>query len=198
MQGLMREAFTWVAVAVVLTLVLLNFDEIRSFNARLAGFEPATVETTPRAAAYARLADETPRQKRHGDGVELRSDNRGHFEASAEINGRDISTLVDTGASMVVLTYEDAERAGIFVRPSDFTIGARTANGIARNAPVPLGKVCIDTISLDKVCIDTICVRDVSAMVSEPGKLHVTLLGMTFLSRLSRVDMRSGTLVLED
>jgi len=188
MQGLMREAFTWVAVAVVLTLVLLNFDEIRSFNARLAGFEPATVETTPRAAAYARLADETPRQKRHGDGVELRSDNRGHFEASAEINGRDISTLVDTGASMVVLTYEDAERAGIFVRPSDFTIGARTANGIARNAPV----------TLDKVCIDTICVRDVSAMVSEPGKLHVTLLGMTFLSRLSRVDMRSGTLVLED
>ncbi|MCB1520544.1 MAG: TIGR02281 family clan AA aspartic protease [Hyphomicrobiaceae bacterium] len=123
-----------------------------------------------------------------GDSVELRSGRNGHFETAAEINGRDINVLVDTGATMVVLTYEDAERAGIYVNSGDFTVGSRTANGTARNAPV----------TLSKVCIDRICVRDVRAMVAEPGRLHVTLLGMTFLGRLSRVDMRSGTLVLAE
>lgn len=186
-HGVVREAFTWVAVLGVLAVVVVNFDEIRAFNARLAGIEPAA-----EGAPYAGDAVSTPSSpmatQRNGDEVELRSDRRGHFEAEAEINGRDISALVDTGASMVVLTYEDAERAGIFVRPADFTSRSRTANGTARNAPV----------TLDEVCVRSVCVRDVPAMVAEPGRLHVTLLGMTFLGRLSRVDMRGGTLVLEN
>jgi aspartyl protease family protein len=41
-------------------------------------------------------------------------------------------------------------------------------------------------------------VRDVPAAVAEPGRLRTSLLGMSFLNRLSRFDMRSGTLVLQD
>ena len=70
------------------------------------------------------------------------------FETEAEINGRDIDVMVDTGASLVALTYDDAERAGIFVKPSDFTHRAQTANGIARVAPVTISRIQIGDITV--------------------------------------------------
>ncbi len=120
--------------------------------------------------------------------VTLPAGDYGHFRADAEINGRDIDVMVDTGASLVALTYEDAERAGIFVNPSDFTHTAQTANGIARVAP----------ITIPRISIGDITVRDVKAVVSERGASERTLLGMSFLGRLSRVEMHSGMLVLEE
>lgn len=184
--GMLREAMSWVLVAGAFTVVAMNFDQIRAFNAELLGI------TLPQNGEGDKVmaATEAPRQQASASGfsVELRSDRRGHFEAEAEVNGRDISALVDTGATMVVLTYEDAERAGLDVRPSDFTATSRTANGMARNAPV----------TLDKLCIESVCVRDIRAMVAEEGRLHVSLLGMSFLGRLSRFEVRSGTLLLEE
>ena len=197
LQGVVREAFTWVFVAGGMAYAVMNFDELRALNARLLGLpppetasEPASTAPTGFAKLFAKPEAKRPHTQRAASGlsVEIASDNRGHFEANAEINGRDVSALVDTGASMVVLTYEDAERSGIYVKPSDFTVGSRTANGTARNAPV----------TLDQVCIESVCVRDVRAMVAEPGRLHVSLLGMTYLSRLARFEVRSGTLVLEE
>jgi aspartyl protease family protein len=198
MHGVLREAFTWVIVAGGMAYAVMNFDDIRALNSKLLGLPPAETASEPATSAtsaFGKLFAKATEQQRpkaqrapSGMSVEIASDNRGHYEASAEINGRDVSALVDTGASMVVLTYEDAERAGIYVKPSDFTMGSRTANGTARNAPV----------TLDQVCIESVCVRDVRAMVAEPGRLHVSLLGMTYLSRLARFEIRSGTLVLEE
>ncbi len=119
--------------------------------------------------------------------VTLRAGGHGHFEADAEINGRPIDVMVDTGATIVALTHEDAERAGIYLRPSDYTHQVATANGIAKIAPV----------MIDSISIGSITVRQVQGAVSERGKLHQTLLGMSFLGRLSRVDMRSNTLELQ-
>lgn len=120
--------------------------------------------------------------------VTLTAGDHGHFFAQADVNGRSIDVLVDTGASIVALTSEDAERAGIFMRPADFTHTVSTANGIARVAPV----------TIDEIAIGDITVRNVRAAVTEPGKLEKTLLGMSFLSRLSRVDMRDGELILQE
>jgi aspartyl protease family protein len=86
------------------------------------------------------------------------------------------------------LAFDDARQAGVFVRDSDYTQRVSTANGYARVAPV----------ILDRVSIGDITVRNVPAAVSEPGSLATTLLGMSFLGRLQRVDMRSGTLVLQE
>ena len=83
---------------------------------------------------------------------------------------------------------DDAENLGIFVRPSDFTGVAKTANGSARVAPVTISRISIGDIT----------VRNVPAVVSERGKSDRTLLGMSFLGRLSRVEMRGGTLVLQE
>lgn len=120
--------------------------------------------------------------------VELKMQRDGHYHADADVNGRSVPVLVDTGATLVALTYEDAEAAGIFVKSSDFTAQSRTANGIARFAPV----------TIDRISIDGITVRNVQAAVSERGKLGVTLLGMAFLSKLNRVEMRDGKLILQE
>ena len=96
--------------------------------------------------------------------------------------------MVDTGASIVALSFEDARAAGLNVRDKDFTHRVSTANGLARIAPV----------TIDRISVGDIIVRDVSGAVMEPGKLGTTLLGMSFLSRLQRVDIRSGMLVLQE
>ena len=119
--------------------------------------------------------------------VELQAAGNGHFVAEAEINGSHIDVLVDTGASAVALTYEDARRAGIQPLDTEFTGRVQTANGVARVAPVVI----------DRISIGDFEVRNVKGFVSEDGALATSLLGMTFLSRLS-VSMRQGRLVLED
>jgi aspartyl protease family protein len=108
--------------------------------------------------------------------------------AKVEVDGRRINVMVDTGATTVALTYEDARSIGLSLRDSDFTMRVSTANGYGRVAPV----------TLDRVSIGDITVRNVRGAVMEPGKLGTTLLGMSFLGRLQRVDMRAGTLVLHE
>ena len=100
-----------------------------------------------------------------------------------------IDVLVDTGASIVALTYEDAQRAGVYVRDSDFT--QRVTHGQWAGPRGP-GR------ARPRQSIGDITVRNVPAAVTEPGSLETSLLGMSFLSRLQRVDMRAGTLVLQE
>jgi aspartyl protease family protein len=144
------------------------------------------------AAANSSADESSPDVQRPAAGgsgtVSIAASQYGHFQTEAEINGRDVDVMVDTGASLVALTYEDAAHAGIFVNPSDFTHLAQTANGMARVAPVTISRVSIGDIT----------VRNVQAVVSERGASERTLLGMSFLGRLSRVEMRSGTLVLQE
>lgn len=131
---------------------------------------------------------EEPRSVSAGDDLQIDANDAGHFETEAEVNGSRIDVMVDTGATLVALSYEDAERAGIFLKPQDFSHVVSTANGRAKVAPVTLSRVSIGDIT----------VRDVRAVVSEPGRLNTSLLGMSFLGRLSRLEMRSGTLYLQD
>jgi clan AA aspartic protease (TIGR02281 family) len=88
--------------------------------------------------------------------------------------------MADTGATVVALTYEDAERLGLSPRSLDFSSLVQTANGIARVAPV----------KLDRVRIDDIMLRDVPAIVAERGALATNLLGMSFLGRLKSFQMQ--------
>lgn len=117
----------------------------------------------------------------------LKAASNGHFYTETRINGRPIDVMVDTGASVVALTYEDARKIGVRPAPSDFTIPVRTANGTAHAAPVTLREVRIGSIR----------VANVEGLVSQRGNLGITLLGMSFLGRLSRADIRAGELILK-
>jgi aspartyl protease family protein len=104
----------------------------------------------------------------------------------AEVNGRSADFMADTGATLVVLTFEDAARLGLSPHSLEFSGLAQTANGIARVAPV----------SLDRVRVEDITVRDVQAVVAEKGALATNLLGMSFLGRLKSFQMQGSELVL--
>jgi aspartyl protease family protein len=94
--------------------------------------------------------------------------------------------MAHTGATLVVLTYEDAERLGHSPRSLEFSGIAQTANGVARMAPV----------TLDRVRVEDITVRDVPAAVAEQGALTTDLLGMSFLGGLKSFQMQGRELVL--
>jgi aspartyl protease family protein len=118
--------------------------------------------------------------------VVLKADPRGHFSTDLQINGGRVAAMVDTGASIIALTHEDARRAGVFPNPSDFRIPVSTANGSIGAAPVKLREVRLDRI----------VIRDVDAVVLPPGKLQTSLLGMSFLQRLSGFNVANNTLVM--
>ena len=64
----------------------------------------------------------TPSASRDADGfgfrrVDLPVGPGGHFRANVEIEGRTVPMLVDTGASYVALSAEDADRLGVITRP---------------------------------------------------------------------------------
>ena len=183
-RSMLGEVIGWCVAVCIVALAAVNFDTLRHGFASMTGI-PVTQEA---AAGNPELEVAAGEPARGGYSVELEAGENGHYRAEADINGRSVDVMVDTGASMVVLTYEDAEHAGIFLNDSDFTQKASTANGIARIAPV----------SLDSVSIGDINVRNVRAAVAERGQLQTTLLGMTFLSRLEHIEMSSGKLRLKD
>jgi aspartyl protease family protein len=118
--------------------------------------------------------------------VRLKADARGHFVLDAAINDRPASFMADTGATLVVLTYEDAARLGLSPHSLAFSGLAQTANGVSRVAPV----------TLDRVRVEDITVRDVPAAVAEKGALATNLLGMSFLGRLKSFQMQGRELIL--
>lgn len=111
----------------------------------------------------------------------------GHYYADAEINGWRLKhMLIDTGATYVALSYEDAANLGIYPGPGDYKYETRTANGTAHVAAV----------TLREVRLGEIVVENVQAVVGERGMLDVSLLGMSFLSRLSHVEATDNALAL--
>jgi aspartyl protease family protein len=179
---LLGELASWGVAAAILVTAAAHYDTLRRVTAETLGLDQGGGATAETSASDAK---ESAGPKRSG-AEELNSGPDGHYHADAEINGRAISVLVDTGATMVALTYEDAERAGFRLRSSDFTQRVSTANGFAAVAPV----------TLERVSIGHITVRNVRAAVAERGRLEKTLLGMSFLSRLDRVDISNGRLLL--
>jgi aspartyl protease family protein len=118
----------------------------------------------------------------------FRSGRDGHFRLNAEINGTDVMTIFDTGASAVVLTSADARRAGIDTSRLRFNVPVSTANGTGFAADV----------ILDRVSVGGIERRQVRAFVAEAGALETSLLGMSYLRTLNRYSVSANALELGD
>lgn len=109
----------------------------------------------------------------------------GHYWAEADIDGRAVRVMVDTGASVVALTREDAARLGLKLTPEDFSGTVVTASGPVRAAPVRLRAVAVAGAR----------VAAVDALVVEHGLPH-SLLGMSYLGRLSSFSATPAGLTL--
>ncbi len=119
------------------------------------------------------------------EGVRFRIARDGHFHIEAEVDGRRISFILDTGASDVVLTREDARRLGWDPDTLDYRRAYVTANGTVRGAPV----------HLDELVIGPIRLADVEASVN-PAPMDSSLLGMSVLRRLGGYEVHGDTLTL--
>jgi len=122
----------------------------------------------------------------HGRTVEIGRTNAGDFAVSAQINGARVAMVLDTGASSVVLTRDDAKAAGLPLEVLTYTVNIDTANGRARAAPV----------TLDRIAIGGLEERSVEALVAQPGQLKTSLLGMSFLNRLQSWEVSGDRLLL--
>jgi aspartyl protease family protein len=112
------------------------------------------------------------------------ADRRGHFSLTATVDGAPTRFVIDTGASLVALTLDDARAAGIGRSELVFNQITQTANGRVRFAPVILREIRIEQLSIENV----------PAAVIE--NLDQSLLGMSFLKRLKSFEMREGALTI--
>ena len=118
--------------------------------------------------------------------AEIAADARGHFVLTGRVNGRPLSMLADTGATLVALRASDARTAGLIILPGDYTAKVSTAGGVTEAARVRLGEVEVGDIRI----------RDVDAFVLSDERLATNLLGMSFLGRLKAFSIENGRLVL--
>ncbi|NBN64675.1 retropepsin-like aspartic protease family protein [Pannonibacter tanglangensis] len=118
--------------------------------------------------------------------LKIPADSSGHFVTPAEVNGKDVEMLVDTGATVVALPQSVARRAGLSLRKEDFTASVATANGTVAAAPVVLKDLRLGAIRLSEV----------EAIVLPDASLSKSLLGMSALRKLERFDISGDTLVL--
>jgi clan AA aspartic protease (TIGR02281 family) len=106
------------------------------------------------------------------------------FYLTGSVNGYPISFLVDTGATYVSLTPDDAMRLGFDLKKLNWNLEMRTANGISRNAQVTLAEIRLNRIVKYNVS---------ATIMSQPG---ISLLGMSFLSRLRSWNISDGVLTI--
>lgn len=109
----------------------------------------------------------------------------GHFYATLRMNGQPIDFIVETGASNIVLTKEDAARIGVEMNALRFYGRAMSANGEVRTAPARIAKV------------ELLGVQDfgVEVWVNE-GEMPRSLLGNDYLQRFEKIEISRNQLVL--
>lgn len=168
LKGLGQLAF-WAALVLLLVLGYSLKDDAGAVWARLTGaLLPGQAIATD------------------GGALEFRRDKSGHFPIEAQVNGRLIRFVLDTGATRVSLTPADARALGFDPADLEFVLPVETANGSTFAAP----------IELDLIEIGSIRVERLSALVMAADG-DQSLLGMNFLNRLSGFSVEGDRLILK-
>jgi len=115
----------------------------------------------------------------------LKAGSHGHFTVEAAVNGTPVTFLVDTGASAIYLTPDDAVRLGWTPQQLTYSERYATASGVVHAAPVTLRSLRVGQLEL----------YDLPASVGEEPS-SVSLLGMSFLRRFDSYEVRGDRLIL--
>ena len=119
-----------------------------------------------------------------GNKIVLSAGSGGHFFTAGSINGRPVQFVVDTGATSVALSVQDAERLGI-----DYKKGQPGRSSTAN------GTVNVYLVKLASVRIGDVEVYDVDGTVVPAGMPYI-LLGNSFLTRF-QMTRQNDQMVLE-
>ncbi|MBI1385788.1 MAG: TIGR02281 family clan AA aspartic protease [Rhizobiales bacterium] len=181
--SLLRDVGLWGALALLVFTLYQTRAEIGALVASLRGDPPSQADEATGSTAINTPPDAAPVGDRS---IRVRVAENGQFFVKSQINGANVRMLVDTGASIVVLRHEDARLIGVAMSDLDYSIPIRTASGEAFAARVRLDSLAVGPVGL----------RDVEALVANPGALHISLLGMSFLSRLRSYQIEGAFLTL--
>ncbi len=144
----------------------------------------ALLTKTPRRAETATRP--TAEAESSGPRVIIYRGKFGQFLARGWVNGEEIIFVVDTSASHVVLSPDDAERLGLRPAREQYTVSARTAAGSIKAAPISLTRVSLGPIHVDNV--------DALINIVPMG---YSLLGASYLDRLGQVEVQGSQMVLQ-
>ena len=154
-----------------------------------AVFGGGTGGSDPEPVAAKQLASASPAPSAPGPGgaarVTVPRAADGHFYADVRINNATVRMLVDTGASTVLLTREDARRAGIRANRGEFTAVGQTAGG----------DIALKPVTIRSVAIGPVRGSGIPAMVAERD-VPISLLGQSFLERVAHVEIAGDELRL--
>ena len=162
----------WLLFAGAMFLIFAPHVVDREHSARVAAAE---VPGAAQAKTLAWYAGETVLDRKPD----------GHFYADATVEGAPVRFLVDTGATVVLLTGEDAAAAGLSWNEDDVHVVAQGASGPIYGVPATLAEVSLGGI-------DT---HAVPAMIV-PHDLPISLLGQSFLSRVGNIDVSDDKMTL--
>jgi aspartyl protease family protein len=165
-----------IACAAVLPAII-KMREGRSAPEALAAVVAAPAPAKPQAA---------PPPSAGGNTALLYADARGHFSADIYVRGIPIRSLVDTGATLVSFSEEDAAKFGLRPEPSQRKAPFHTANGI----------VTASLVRIPEIRLQGITVHDVEAAIMPRGAMQGTLLGMSFMKKLASYESRGTSMVL--
>jgi len=135
----------------------------------------------------ASLAVEQPATNTARRKATIRNRPDGHYWTRALVNKKSsVEFMIDTGASVVALTYKDAQKMGLNPDDLDYRWEIRTAGGKTMGA-----SVMIDSIQISQVKIE-----NVEAMVLRTD-LEQSLLGMSFLRELYSYEFRGDRMIIQ-
>lgn len=138
-------------------------------------------------AAVRKKPEHEEAEQLSGRKMRLPVDTQGHFVAEFKLNGRRITGMIDTGATMIAINKSTARKIGLQLTSDDFRHEVKTANGTTRAAAA----------MIESVQIGKIMVENVQAVVLEDAALGEPLIGMTFLNALSKFEVSDGAMLLQ-
>jgi len=181
---ILRDAVIITAIAMATVYGVINKNQVYEW---IGITLPSAEETANAGPANTKEANNTlPVTKLQGVAVSIpKSKTDGQYWTNARVNNGMVKFLVDTGASTVALIPEDARRAGIDLNDLEYNIPISTAGGQNIAAAVQLKSISVGPVTL----------RNVRAIVVPEG-LHTSLLGMSFLGQLQKVEATPHALIL--
>lgn len=179
----MRALFIWIFAIGFLGALVSHLPS----GSRSSGKLPPAVQQAfdDENARVAELKAKNSPQFTSEDGsLELQRNDDGHFYADVRINGNSVHMLIDTGASGIALSRDDARAAGLAT-----SIGMPDVVGEGAD-----GEVHGEYVKLDRVELGPLSASGLEAIVLNSGQQ--SLLGQSFLSKFSSVQIQGDRMVL--
>ncbi|MBV9993609.1 MAG: TIGR02281 family clan AA aspartic protease [Caulobacteraceae bacterium] len=164
----LRNMAIWALIALGAVTAYVVRDDVAGLALRVRGalFPAYAVARSPRSLTIDQSAD-------------------GHFYVVVQADGQNIRFMIDTGASDVVLSPQDASRIGLDLQSLRFDEPSATANGVGYGAPAVVRSLAVGPIRLSDVPVSI-----------DRAPMATSLLGMSFLRRLESFEVRGSQLIL--